>query len=342
MNMKSGFILCVGILLAQSSIGQVAYNSSVFNQSPSLFNVATTATGAADFGFCTNFKMQYLTMDGTPMRTNILSAEFKISDGSFTKNSFGIGFNALNEQTGENKLMSTQINVPVNYSMELSERAMLTIGVAPGVILQSYDPTSINWESDWNGSGFDWTIGDPIYINSTLSRSSYGAFNVNSGAYYQYSTRNKTRFFGGLAVNHLNKPKMNFSENGDKMYMQMLVHAGADLTTRKRYLRIQPQIMAFKTGPSTNLIFGVNLENILSSGSDYTNIVKSKSIGYGVNYRWKDAVSVNFNYKFQYFRVGFAVDATVSRLSSATNGLGSIEFFLKSNHLYGKKKNKVK
>ena len=80
----------------------------------------------------------------------------------------------------------------------------------------------------------------------------------------------------------------------------------------------------------------------MRNGSDITNILKSKSINYGAFYRWNDAVSLNINYKFFNFRMGVAVDVTVSKLSTANKGLGSVELFLKSTHLYGKKKTKLK
>jgi len=307
---KIVFLAVLGITHVASS--QYAYNSSLFYQTPALFNVASVATGAEDFSFCTAFKMQNLTMSGTPMRTNALIGEFKISDGPMSKNNFGIGFTVKNEQTGESKLMATEVNVPISYTMQLNQFSKFSVGASPGMILMSYDPTMPSWETDWNGWGYTGSIGDPTFINSTLSRSSNAAFNVNTGVQYQY------------------------------MYAQMALNLGADLTTRRRDLRVQPQLMAFKNGPNTNLIMGVMFENIMRNGSDITNILKSKSINYGAFYRWNDAVSLNFNYKVLNFRMGLAVDVTVSKLSNANKGLGSIELFFKSTHLYGKRKTKVK
>jgi type IX secretion system PorP/SprF family membrane protein len=341
MKIKYTLITLFAVILGNIAFSQYAFNSSVFNQTPSLFNVATTATGGEDMAFCTSFKMQHLTMTGTPLRSNTLVTEFKISDGPMSKNHFGLGINLVNEQTGESKLMSTDIAIPINYSIQMNQFAKLTIGASPGLILQSYDPTLPTWESDWNGSAFNWTYGDPTFINSSLSRSSYASFNVNTGIHYQFTNRNKSKYFGGLAINHINKPKMNFSESSDKMFMQMVANFGADLSTSRRDLRVQPQIMAFKNGPNSNFIMGVMFENILSNGSDITNILKSKSINYGAYYRWKDAISLNLNYKFSNFRLGVAVDVTVSKLSAANKGLGAIELYFKSMHLYGKKKNKI-
>jgi hypothetical protein len=322
---KIVFLAVLGITHIASS--QYAYNSSLFYQTPALFNVASVATGTEDFSFCTAFKMQNLTMSGTPMRTNALIGEFKISDGPMSKNNFGLGFT---------------VNMPISYTMQLNQFSKFSVGASPGMILMSYDPTLPSWETDWNGWAYNGTIGDPTFFNSTLSRSSNAAFNVNTGVQYQYQMRNKSRFFGGLALNHLNKPRMTFNETGERMFMQMTMNVGADITTRRRDLRIQPQLMAFKNGPNTNLMMGVMFENIMSNGSDITNILKSKSINYGAFYRWNDAVSLNFNYKVLNFRMGLAVDVTVSKLSNANKGLGSVELFFKSTHLYGKKKTKVK
>ena len=53
------FILFVGLIRAQ-----YAHNSSLFYQTPGLFNPASIASGYEDFGFCTGFKTQHLPMNG--------------------------------------------------------------------------------------------------------------------------------------------------------------------------------------------------------------------------------------------------------------------------------------
>ena len=216
------------------------------------------------------------------------------------------------------------------------------MGVAPGVYLQSYDPTLQNWESNWNSSGFNGNIGDPIFINSTLSRSSYGALDVNAGIHYQHIQRNKNRLYSGIAMNHLSRQKINFTNTGDKLYAQIVINAGADLVTRRKDLKIQPQMMYFRNGTSNNLIMGLGCEHILESGSSITNINKSKTFSYAAYYRWNDAVVATINYKFKNFKFGLAFDANVSRLNSATSGIGAVELYFKSIHIYRKKKTKIK
>lgn len=340
--MKKIITLITIIILTVSTRAQQAYNSSVWMQSPALFNPGAMASGAEDYSFFTNCRLQYLAMDGMMMRTNTLSMGFKISDGAYSKNNFGIGLNVINDQSGDNKLMTNAITIPINYSIQMNDYNKVSLGVAPGVYLQSYDPSTQNWESDWNGNGFNGLMGDPIFINSTISRSSYGALNVNAGLHFQNTQRNKSKLYGGIALNHLSRQKINFTNTADRLYGQLVVNAGADLVTRRKDIRIQPQVMYFRNGPSNNFIMGVGCEHLLETGSIITNINKSKSFSYAAFYRWNDAVVATVNYKFQNFKIGLAFDANVSRLNSATSGIGAVEFYFKSMHIYRKRKTKIK
>jgi type IX secretion system PorP/SprF family membrane protein len=338
--MKKIITLLIVLMVVAPVIGQQGYNSSVWMQSPSLFNAGAVASGTEDYSFFTNCRLQYLTLTGAPMRTNTLATGFKISDGAFSDNNFGIGLNLVNDQSGDNKLMTTSINIPINYSIRMDEYNKLSVGVSPGLYLQSYDPTLQNWESDWNGSSFN-GLGDPIFINSTLSRSSYGALDVNAGVFYQNVQRNRSRIYAGASMNHLTRQKINFTNTGDKLYAQIVLNLGADITTRRKDIKIQPQMMYFRNGPSNNLILGVGCEHILESGSVITNINKSSTFSYAAFYRWNDAVVANINYKIKNFRIGLSFDANISRLKSASSGIGAVELYFKSIHIYRKKKTKI-
>jgi hypothetical protein len=126
--------------------------------------------------------------------------------------------------------------------------------------------------------------------------------------------------------------------------MQTVVHAGANIVTRKRDLRVNPQLMYFKTGPGANIVAGVSLEHILKEGSSITNINKTVTVDYGFYYRHLDALITTFGFKFKGFKMGIAFDANLSSLNQATNSIGAIEIYLKTLHLYKKsnKRGKIK
>jgi hypothetical protein len=145
-------------------------------------------------------------------------------------------------------------------------------------------------------------------------------------------------FYAGYALNHLTRQKIAFSFNGDKMYMNMVVQAGADLTTKRRDFHVQPSMIYFRTGPSYNFTAGVSFEHTLKEGSEITNINKSNNVTYGVYYRHNDAVVATFGMKIKAIKFGVAFDANYSKLSQATSSVGAVEVYFKS-LLYYKKMN---
>jgi type IX secretion system PorP/SprF family membrane protein len=316
-------LLSTGQILAQQD-----KSVSMWSQSPMMYNAATVATGDEDVSFFTNFRYQWFTVGNKPMRTNILNASFKIPDGFLGSNNFGIGINAVNDQTGDIGLMTTAVSVPISYTIALDRRNKLSVGISPGFYQQGYDAGLQTWENQWTGGGFNGTGSEPSLNDS------YATIDMSTGVFYQHTLRNKTSIYGGFGLNHITKQKINFSFSGDRLYMQTVVHAGANIFTRKRDLRIQPHIMYFKAGPGSNLIGGISLEHILKEGSAITNINKTVTINYGFYYRYRDALVTTFGFKIKGFRVGVAFDANLSYFNQATNSLGGFEIYLKTLHLY--------
>ena len=339
MKMKNIYIATVFSLLSVSVFTQQDRNISTWYQSPVLYNPAAVATGEEDFGFFTNFRSQWLTIPepGIGLRTNTLTAEFKIPDGFSGSNNFGIGLNALNDQTGSAKLMTTNISIPINYTLSLDRNNKVSIGIAPGFYQQSIDRTAQTFENQWNGDQFINLPDIEIGLND-----SYASIDLGIGAFYQYTMRNKTRFYGGLALNHLTRQKINFSFGGDRIYMQSVVQLGADITSRKKDLRLHPSLLYFKTGTGFNLITGMSFEHVLKESSQITTINKTTTVNYGFYYRHNDALITTFGFKIKGIKFGIAFDANLSYLSQATASVGAIEVYFKSMHLYKKSSSRTK
>jgi len=318
------FILSSGLFLAQQD-----KSVSMWSQSPMMYNAGAVATGEEDISLFTNFRYQWLTVGNQPMRTNILNASFKIPDGFLGSNNFGIGINAVNDKTGDVGLMTTAISIPINYTMTLDRRNKLSVGISPGYYQQGFNASLQTWENQWTGDGFNTNI-----ISEPSLNESYATIDISTGVFYQHTLRNRTSIYGGLGLNHLSKQKINFSFAGDRLYMQTVFHMGANILPRKRDLRIQPQLMYFRTGPGSNLIGGISMEHVLREGSNITNINKTVTVNYGFYYRHRDALVTTFGFKFKGLRMGVAFDANLSYFSQATNSIGGFEVYLKTLHLY--------
>lgn len=326
--MKSKIFLTLTFAGSLSVAAQHDRLISNWSQSQMIYNPAAVAVSGADMSFFTNHRSQWLAIPemGIGMRSNYLNGEFRIKEeGLANSNNFGVGFSVLSDQTGTANLSTLSFSIPINYTIALDRQNSLSVGLSPGFIQQATDRNSQTWENQWNGSIFDPSIGVENSLNG-----SYATMDLGTGIYFQHQLSSRSTFYAGYALNHLIKPKMAWSFSGDKMYMQMVLHGGADLATRNRDFRIQPNLLFFREGNTNSLTAGVNFENTIKEGSKITGINKSNCVNYGVYYRHKDAVVATFGMKISQFRFGLSFDANTSKLNSATGGIGGIELYFKA------------
>ena len=315
-------LICCGI--TNTSFSQQDPNSSVWFMSRGLLNPAAVATEVEDISFFTNFRYSYFTIDAAPMRTNGFVAEFKVPDKSERDNNFGIGINAYNDQVGDSKYTTNSISIPVSYTLELDFRNKLSIGVSPGFFQQSFDPQNQTWENMWNGNSFD-----PSISNNENFRNSYSTLDFGTGIFYELNIRNKSKYYAGLSFKHLTAQKIDFSFSGNKLYPLMTIHAGADIITKKRNMRISPQLIYYKSGPNNSFVIGTTAETLIDEGSRITTLRKSKSIQYGFYYRVNDAIVSTIGFNISGFKAGLAFDATVSNFNESNKSIGAVEVYLK-------------
>jgi type IX secretion system PorP/SprF family membrane protein len=173
--MKQLYTLVILALCQSVVFGQQDKNISNWYHSNVLYNAGSVATGEEDFGFFTNFRSQWLTIPqpGIGMRTNTLCAEFRVPDGFNGVNNFGIGIVAVNDQTGDAGFMTTNVSVPINYSLQLDKNNRLSIGISPGFYQQSVNRDAQTWESQWNGI-------DYITANTASVYDSNSVFNIGN------------------------------------------------------------------------------------------------------------------------------------------------------------------
>lgn len=312
-------------LLIGKSIAQQDLQSSNWYESNTMINPASVATEDSDYGIFTNCRFQYFVIGGQPMRTNSLIGEVKISDKQGRGNHFGLGVNASNTQTGDGFFMNTSVSIPFNYSLQVDKSSKLSIGFSPGVILQGFSAAKQTWESQWTGLGFS--------SNQSLSgenlNNNFSAFDLAAGLFYQVEI-NGSYFTGGFSTKHITRPKIDFSFGADRLYQLYTLHFSGDISTIRNNLRICPNILYNQSGPNRSLVMGASIDNLLDEGSKYTKLRKSKSISYGLYYRWNDAIIGTLGANLAGYKFGISFDATVSSLSNYNNSIGALEVYFKS------------
>ena len=311
--------VCSVELIAQQDI-----HSSNWYFSNALVNPAAVATDGSSYSIFSNFRMQYFTIGGAPMRTNSLSAEMKIPDQTGGDNNFGLGLNFYNDQTGDARFMTNSFSIPVNYTIQMDYQNKLSVGLAPGFFTQGFNPRYQTWESQWNGSTFNSNGPSGENLNK-----SYAALDIGAGLFYQLERDDRSKYFAGFSAKHVTRPKVDFSFGGDNLYPLYTIHAGAEFTTRKNYFRVRPNVMYISNGPNKSFVVGTSAETMLDEGARVTTLRKYKSLQYGFYYRWNDAIIATFGVNIEGFQAGLSFDANVSSLNNSTNSIGAIEVYLK-------------
>lgn len=332
-KMKNYIVLLFCCVLLNGFTQQDIQSSNWF-RSNVLMNPATAATDGFDYGFYTNCRLNYLTLGGIPLRTNSFATEIKIPDQKGKDNHFGIGIIAYNHQTGSNNFMTTSACIPVSYNMQIDRNNNFSVGLQPGIYMQGFSSERQTWESQWNGSNFT-----PDGSGENLNNS-YMALDISGGMYYQLEYDGS--YFGmGFSAKHLTRHKIDFSFGGDRIFPLYTLHFSGDIETPRPNLRINPNILFQKSGPNTSLVLGSSVENLLEEGSRFTKLRDSKSLTYGVYYRWNDAIIAMIGLNISGFQLGLSFDATVSKFSTANSSIGAVELYLKS-QFYSKTKKKTR
>lgn len=324
--MRTKYIIS-GILTLVWSINLSAQQDkhlTMWTENASMINPAAVGVMDEDIRFLTNFRMQWLSLNGDPMRTNTFSFDAKALKNKTTKSHLGIGLNFTNDQTGDVRLTSNLISVPIAYTIGLDQNSFLSIGVAPGFYSQSIGSGNQTWDNQWNGTTFDQTIASGEVYQANVS-----SFDVGAGIQYKYNFDQTSNINLGFSVNHITAPSMGYSSLNSNLFRNFNFYIKGTKFTPERKFGVSPQALLSLMGPNNYFLIGTYFDHELFESSQRTDYVQRSFFSYGFFLRWKDAVAVSLMYKYSGFKVGVSYDINVSTLSSATRTMGGFEVFLK-------------
>lgn len=324
MKIKILFSSLLALIWSMSTSAQQDKHLTMWNENASQINPAAAGVMDEDIRFLTNFRMQWLPLNGTALRTNVFSIDAKLFKNKTTKSHMGVGLNFTNDQTGDARLTSNVISVPIAYNISLDKQSFFSIGVAPGFYSQSFGGSQ-TWDNQWNGSTFDQTLnsGESAILANASS------FDVGAGAQYKYKFDANSFINLGLSVNHINQPQMGYSSIETKLYRNINFYISGSKFNPERKFGFSPQALVSIMGPNYNILVGSYFEHELFESSQRTDYVQRSLLSYGFFMRWKDAVALSLAYKFSGLKIGVSYDINISPLSSATRSSGAIELFLK-------------
>jgi type IX secretion system PorP/SprF family membrane protein len=317
------YISILTFILSLNTLAQQDKHLSMWNENAAQFNPGAVGVMDENARLLTNFRMQWLPLNGSAMRTNTFSFDTRITTSQVTESHLGIGVNFYNDQTGDSKLTTNSFSVPIAYNIQLDRKSSLSIGISPGFYSQTIGGNQ-TWDNQWNGATFDQTL-----VNGETSLQKASSFDLGSGMLFKHKFDATSYISAGFSVNHLNPSAINYSSNGNGMFRQFNFHVSATKFDSQRRFGISPQALVTLMGPNYNILVGTYFDHELFESSQRTNYVQRSFISYGFFMRWKDAFIISAAFKTNGFKFGVSYDVNLSKLSTATRSSGGVELFLK-------------
>lgn len=312
---------------------------SQYNASPLMLNPALAGLSAGDYRAYANFRLQWPTIsNGYTYRT--VAAGYDMAIGKVTKfNSYaGIGVSFYSDEAGDLNFSTDRVDVTFAYHFMLNAKAtqQISAGLQGALNYSGINPNNSTQDSQW-----DEYTGLLTGPKETFGRTSVFYGDAGLGALYSGTFKNDLNFYSGIALNHVNQPKISFFPGEDynsfsadeRLYMKLTIHGGLSIPIGAR-LSLLPNYVVYVQGPSYQFIVGSNIKMALGSNAK----ASISSIQLGAAYRGSfDAVIYYFRYAYKGFSLGLSYDMNVSKLVAATETVGAPELSIIYEGLYRKK-----
>lgn len=133
----------------------------------------------------------------------------------------------------------------------------------------------------------------------------------------------------GISVFHFNRPKYSFFDEGERLHSKLIFHASGILGIKNSNMALVPGILFTQQVRNREILFGSLIRYLLKEDSKYTGYVKGAAISLGGYYRNNDAFVAAGFLEFSSYGIGISYDINVSKLRTATNGIGGFEITLR-------------
>lgn len=301
------FLLCTGCILHAQH-----FQFSQFYAAPTHLNPAFT--GAQVCGrFTLNYRDQWKGIGG---QFTTYQASF---DHYFRKIKSGFGVQVLKDHAGPGNLTTTLVNFMYAYELQLNKRIAARAAISLGSVQRSLNPDNLIF-------GDQLEAGEGAATAERLIQRGATYADIGTGALV-YSER----FWGGLAISHLNKPNQSLLNNVSALPGELRLHGGykfpleeeskTAIGPRGHYVTIaanfkrQGKFNQFDIGAYYN-------KNLIVLGCWYRGIPLRKPVNH---YENNDAAIFLIGIAVHRLKIGYSYDYTISSLRNArTNGTNEL------------------
>jgi len=325
------FILAVGLMMATSVVGQDIHFSQ-FYMSPLNLNPAMTGVNNCKTRMVANYRNQWASAIGSnAYNTYSVSYDQKMPIGR--EDYFGVGGSLWGDVAGESRFGTTQARLSASYSKKMAgyrkKASYLVIGADAALTQRSIDDTDLRWPSQIDpDSGFD-----PLLASGeNLTDFDFIYPDISAGLLWFSVIDEKTNWYLGAALHHLNQPNVSFYDSPVSLYSRVTLHGGAQFPISER-MTLLPFAIYMSQGPHRQLNAGASVRFAMGPSR-----LTRQSWQLGTYYRvgnkvegglHSDAVILSSRFNYDQFSIGLSYDLNISDLSAAGSANGAFEFSLK-------------
>lgn len=306
-------------MLVQNALAQDP-NFSQFFSSPMTLNPAFTGKFFGSYRVAGNYRNQWPTIERA-YTTATASVDFQVMQGKIANNdTWGVGFMGYTDNSANGAVKFNYAAVSTAYHKGLDEEGYHQLGAGFQVTYSNMliNTSMLKFEDQLTTAGFTGVTSE-IFNTGTL-KSNY--MDISGGILYNGSTGDRTNFYMGVSMYHLNRPKQQFTGAAYLLPTRTTIHAGTYFPIGTTTTLHMSGLQMFQGGTSSTMLGGA-LQ--MSTNPDD---IKATSLYFGAWVRLKDAIIPYVGLEFDDFRIGASYDYNSSQLRTASNNRGGIEISL--------------
>jgi type IX secretion system PorP/SprF family membrane protein len=219
----------------------------------------------------------------------------------------GLGLIVLNDRAAQGTLNTTTVSGIYSYQQPISRKFSIK-----AALQASYLQKALDWSRLTFGDMIDPRKGFIYNTNDIPRGGSVRAVDFSAGL-LGFSDK----FYGGVAVHHLNEPNESLIVGTSRLPMKYTFHAGAVIPIEKKSrdadAKISPNLLYRRQGEFQQL----NLGLYVSKGPLVAG-VWFRGLMFGQTYR--DAFIATIGIQTDVVRIGYSYDVTISELTPSTGG----------------------
>lgn len=314
--MKKAIILIVSCLSAVLYVDAQDIHLSQFYTQDHLLNPALVGDHKGDYRISANYRNQWRQIESQPLTTYVAAFDKAFH---YYSHEIDAGLVVVRDEFSGFQSQTTKIFLTGAYTYTLKGN-ILRGGIQTGIVSNSTNLSVQTFPEQWdypNG-----TFNQALPNMETNLRRSQMYWDLNLGASWERKIR-KITYKGGLAVNHINRPKDTyFSQQVERRRMRKVVHGSAEIPLTN-VLTLKPQLQWMWTTKAQEFLLGANVESKLSSPV-ITKAWAGVYYRHGIS-RTLDAVYPVVGLSVNRFDIGVSYDFNVSSLSKYVKRVKSIE-----------------